>query len=214
VNGGEQDIVFRFSADGGVTWPGEASRIHTPGSRNGMPGVAVLPGGALLAIFEGFWGPAGWGRFTVNAAVSADGGASWPGALRQLVHAPPAAGGRNAGSPQLALCPAAAAAAAAQQQPQRLCAVFMDDEPAAGAGPWPAGASVLASCADARGSAVGNWSAPRALPTATATGFWPSVLALDGALHAVYQTPAGAAQLVDAALDCGGGGGGAAAGGE
>ena len=195
TNGGEQDIVLRFSNDGGRSWSAEASRIHTAGSRNGMPGVAVLPNGYLLAIFEGFWGPDGWGHFTVNSAISNDGGATWPQEMRQIVHAPPAGRSLNAGSPQVAACPAAAGSA------PELCSVFMSDEPGAGVGPWPAGASILSLCAQP----PYNWSAagpPQVVPTDTATGYWPSLLAIDGALHATYQTPPGAAQLVSARISC------------
>jgi hypothetical protein len=53
TNGGEQDIVQQESYDNGATWSPVISRIHTVGSRNGMPGIALLPDGSLLAVFEG-----------------------------------------------------------------------------------------------------------------------------------------------------------------
>jgi hypothetical protein len=46
ANGGEQDIVQRGSPDGGRTWGPPQVVAHTPGSRNGMPGVARLGDGS------------------------------------------------------------------------------------------------------------------------------------------------------------------------
>jgi hypothetical protein len=180
TNGGEQDIVAQASADGGASWAAPFGRLHTPFSRNGMPGVAELPDASLLLVCEGFWGAAGWGHFTVNSARSFDGGRSWQ--QRSVVHAPPA--GANAGSPQVALCGGAAPAA---------CAVFMSSEGGGGGGaPWPGGAHAAALCAPLDGGAAAvPWAragAPRAVAAATATIFWPSLLAdAAGALRAAYQ---------------------------
>ena len=160
-----------------------------------MPGVAALPDGSLVAVFEGFWG-AGWGAYTVNAATSEDGGASW--ARRQVAYAPPP--GRDAGAPQVALCPGAAADAA------RACAVFMTNAPAgAPPPPCPAGATIVELCAPWAPGAGLNFSARGAtvadVPTDSPTAYWPGLI-LDqagGMLRATYQTPAG-----DAAITAGG----------
>lgn len=191
-NGGEQDIVFQFSRDGGASWLPPASRIHSAGSRNGMPGVARLDDGTLVAVFEGFRGA--WGSFSVSAAASSDGGATWPESARAVVHAPPPGSGRNAGSPQIARCPASS---------DLLCFVYMTDEPRAGGAEdvWPAGASIASLCARWTGALNTSSSAPAVVATVTPTAFWPSLLATSAAtLSAVYQTPGGDAELVDAGL--------------
>jgi hypothetical protein len=204
TNGGEQDVVLRSSSDGGGAWGPVDSVLHTPGSRNGMPGLAVLRDGSLLLVCEGFWGARGWGAFTVNSARSLDGGRSW--VQRQVAHAPPAPA--NAGSPQLALC----------RNSTLACAVFMSSEAAAAAAAaaaggassgsaWPDGAHAALLCAAVgEGAAPINWTAARPpvrVPTATATVYWPSFLAESGggggSARVAYQGSDGAAYLSDAA---------------
>ena len=183
----EQDVVFQGSADGGGSWGAITARVHTGGSRNGMPGVALLPDGSQLAVFEGFWGGA-WGAFTVNSARSFDGGASW--VQRQVVHAPPPRA--NAGSPQVALCGGAAGKA---------CAVFMSSEGEAPPGQaWPAGAHAGLLCAPldaANVSAPIDWArggAPTTVATETRYIFWPSLFAAEeGGAQVAYQGSDGAA---------------------
>ena len=121
TNGGEQDVVQHTSTDGGATWGAVDARVHYPGGgRNGMPGVTVpLPDGSMLLIFERPTQNPGWGRFTVQAVRSLDGGATWSN-TSTLVHAPPSTAS-NAGSPQVAWCPAI----------QQVVAVYMSDEPIA-----------------------------------------------------------------------------------
>ena len=191
TNGGEQDVVLRSSSDGGGAWGPVDSVLHTPGSRNGMPGLAVLRDGSLLLVCEGFWGARGWGAFTVNSARSLDGGRTW--VQRQVARAPPAPA--NAGSPQLALCRNSTVA----------CAVFMSSEGGGGGGgAWPDGAHAALLCAPlGAGSAPVDWGAggdPVAVPAATATIYWPSFLASNGSAHVAYQGSDGAAYLVDAGV--------------
>ena len=182
----EQDVVFQGSADGGGSWGAITARVHTGGSRNGMPGVALLPDGSQLAVFEGFWGGA-WGAFTVNSARSFDGGETW--VQRQVVHAPP--GGRaNAGSPQVALCGAAG----------KVCAVFMSSEGESSGEAWPAGAHAGLLCAPldaANASAPIDWArggAPATVATETRFIFWPSLFAAQGGgAQVAYQGSDGAA---------------------
>ena len=187
TNGGEQDIVARGSGDGGATWGGDATRVHTAGSRNGMPGVAELADGSLLLVMEGFWGPHGWGAFTVNAARSFDGGASWP--QRQLVHSP--AAGSNAGSPQVVAVGGGGGA----------CVCYMTSEPpAGGGGAWPGNARLAAvRGAGGNASAPLAWGAPAGVPTLSATALWPSFFS--GA-RVAYQTEEGGAAVADGAA-CG-----------
>jgi hypothetical protein len=184
----EQDIVFQTSTSGGCGWGPVASRVHTDGSRNGMPGVVALPDGSLLVLFEGFWSGV-WGAYTVNSARSFDGGGTW--VQRRVVHAPPAPAQANAGSPQAAACPGKA------------CAVFMTDEGGApGGAQWPAGAHAGLLCAPldaANVSAPIDWAAggaPATVPAETPTVFWPSffVAGPQGASVA-YQGDDGAAYV-------------------
>ena len=198
TNGGEQDVVLRSSSDGGGAWGPVDSVLHTPGSRNGMPGLAVLRDGSLLLVCEGFWGARGWGAFTVNSARSLDGGRTW--VQRQVARAPPAPA--NAGSPQLALCRNSTVA----------CAVCMSSEGGgSGSGSaWPDGAHAALLCAAVGGADAAapiNWTAagaPVRVPTATATIYWPSFLAESSggessSARVAYQGSDGAAYLSDAA---------------
>jgi hypothetical protein len=207
----EQDIVVRASTDGGFTWgPDELSRIHTPGSRNGMPGIAALSDGSLVAVFEGFWGPGGWGAYTVNSARSFDNGKTWP--QRAVVHAP-VNSSYNSGSPQVAACTGSGGTGSKSRTSTGTsstsstststravaCAVYMSDEPAASdvtLPAWPSGAHVAAQCAildAANSSAPLVWDAApvRTVATATPTAFWPGLVvdgtAPDEPLQVTYQ---------------------------
>jgi hypothetical protein len=179
TNGGEQDIVFQTSVDGGTAWNPVSSRIHTTLSRNGMPGVAELHDHSLVVVFEGFW-TGFWGHFTVNSARSFDGGATWP--QQEIVYAPANAGfGPSttycAGSPQVGVCPLTG----------KLVVIFMNNEPLTSASSsgsipaWPAGAHAAVVSAHLNYSNVSaplnfTLSPPAAIPTLTPTIYWPSLL--------------------------------------
>lgn len=220
TNGGQQDIVIQDSADGGATWSAVTGRIHTDGSRNGMPGIIEIAADrSLVAVFEGFWNNAQWGHFTVNSARSFDGGLTWP--QRSTVHVP--AGGNSsvwwdAGSPQIGLCP----------QNGRVAVVYMSNELTTSSSEaprlsWPDGAHlavVTAYVSAANVSAPIDWAAngpPVTVPIITPTAFWPSLL-LDTmpfaslspkslrssgeapSLRVVYQAGDGSGAMVDASL--------------
>lgn len=187
TNGGEQDIVQQESSDGGATWGPRKLIIHTPGSRNGMPGIALLPDSSLLAVFEGFWTGV-WGAFTVNTVRSFDGGETWM--QGEIVYAPPRGSGYNAGSPQVAVCPGSGA----------VRVVFMTSVPAVQSGSrglaaapqaWPNGATLALSSAAlsrANASAPLNFSgSPEYVPLVTPSAYWPSFLYASSGLAVVYQ---------------------------
>lgn len=179
TNGGEQDIVIQDSDDGGSNWSNISSRIHTAGSRNGMPGIVELFDHSLIAVFEGFW-TGEWGHFTVNSARSFDGGITWP--QREIVHTPPpmnnnvspgTAGGNtlSSGSPQVAVCP----------DTGKIVVIYMTNEPSNGSLPWPSGASlgsVSAHLNYSNPTQLLNWTlVPEAIiPITSSFGFWPSFL--------------------------------------
>lgn len=173
TNGGEQDITQQDSWDGGLTWTNVTARVHTPGSRNGMPGLTPLVDGSLLMVMEGFWGAAGWGAFTVGSVRSFDGGATWGQPV--LVHAP--AGGCNAGAPKVGLCAIN----------HKINVVLMSNAPLNGSdcGPdarpgWPGNAVLNVKAAFLNKS---NYSAPLnftgsavgTLPIITPTVLWPAI---------------------------------------
>ena len=167
TNGGEQDIVQVASSDGGRTWGPITARVHTPGSRNGMAGVAQLWDGSLLMVLEGFWGRGGWGAFTVNSVRSFDGGESW--GQPALLHAPP--DGCDAGAPKVGQC-----GLDQHTNTWRITVVFMTNAPANGSAcapgaraAWPSGAAlgVTAGFLDAS-----NTSAPLNM-TAAPVGYVP-----------------------------------------
>lgn len=212
TNGGEQDIVQQESSDGGSTWGSISLRIHTKGSRNGMPGAVELADGSILFVFEGFWG-AGWGHFTVNSVRSLDGGQTWTDAA--VIYAPPVAS--NAGSPQVGVCRSGAiwvvfmcnrrtVATAAppyptQARPRPASTRLAEPTPR-----WPDGAHIWAcrsSLNTTRPLQPLQWSAPQLLPSPdptapTDTALWPSLLhtpAPSPLLALVYQTAGGAAVM-------------------
>lgn len=179
TNGGEQDIAQQESADGGATWGPVTARIHTPHSRNGMPGVAALPDGSLVVVMEGFWTGV-WGAFTVGLARSFDGGATW--GQTTLVHAPPLLSFCHAGAPKVGVCPPAAPGG-----PASVVVGFMDDEPAAGGScplvsVWPNNATLalkVAAMDVANASAPLNFTASPLVrvPTVAPTAVWPALFA-------------------------------------
>jgi hypothetical protein len=193
TNGGEQDIVQQTSRDGGATWGAVDSRVHTAGSRNGMPGVAVGPDGSLVLVFEGFWSGQ-WGHFTVNSVRSFDGGVTW--VQPQIVHAPSLTATCNgvpccAGSPQIGQCGSSVAV------------VYMSNEDHPGGGqpvPWPGGAGVgliTASFSSTNVSAPLEWAAspPSFPPLLSPSALWPSIFTDGPYLRLAYQTNGGAAAL-------------------
>ena len=213
TNGGIQDIVIQNSTDGGFHWM-EQSRIHTDGSRNGMPGIVELFDHSLVAIFEGFWTDI-WGHFTVNSARSFDGGLTWP--QREIVHTPPSAGfGPNghtlcSGSPQINICP----------DTGKIVVVYMTNEPNNGSQPWPAGASlgsVSAHLNYSNPAQLLNWTlVPEAIiPITTKAAYWPSFLSdpqdplrktstkngkgIDYSMRIAYQGDDSAAYITDSTV--------------
>eukprot|EP01084_Bolivina_argentea_P291901 501740_1 len=83
----EQDIRMKYSNDNGVSWSSnDFITCNVTNSRNGMPGVTQLIDGSLLIVMEGFWGPYGWGYFTINSLRSFDCGETWND--KQLLYAP------------------------------------------------------------------------------------------------------------------------------
>lgn len=203
TNGGEQDIVFHHSTDGGATWSSVMSRLHTPLSRNGMPGVVEVgapfwPGAAasLVVVFEGFW-TLTWSHFTVNYARSFDGGITWP--EYGIVHAPSVLSGWCSGSPQIGYCPGTG----------KLSVVYMSNENGNSSIPWPAGAhiSLISTRPPATPGAPLNWTAaghPGVVPTLTPTAFWPSFFldyyddpAPEYSLRVAYQCSDGGAGITD-----------------
>ena len=188
TNGGEQDIVFQTSRDGGVTWGGVWSRVHTSGSRNGMPGLALLSDGSLFLVFEGFWGTAGWGHYTVNSMRSFDHGETWgqPG----IVHAPANSSLSNAGSPQVAQCRVSG----------DITVVFMSSEKAFSSYAWPDGAHIGTVTTHLSGD---NASSPLVFPamagtvTTPTTIYWPSLFCDESLTQRIaYQSLSGAAELI------------------
>lgn len=201
TNGGEQDVVQQDSTDGGATWSAVSARVHTAGSRNGMPGVAALPDGSLVMVMEGFWSGL-WGHFTVNSVRSYDQATTWTDPV--IVHAPSISSGANAGSPQVGVVPALAGSPGLAA----VCAVYMSSEPTPPAGiAWPAGAHIASQCLPLNASqpaATLDWASAtvRIVNTSSATAFWPSVF-LDTTAHpaallrVAYQTDSGAAMLTN-----------------
>lgn len=225
TNGGEQDIVEQRSVDYGATWSSAvAARIHTPGSRNGMPGVVELPDTSLMMVFEGFWTGL-WGSFTVNSARSFDAGDSW--VQRQIVHAPAVLTECNgpgvpccAGSPQIGMCfPNSTSPAPV------LAVLFMSNEnhpgtpyPAGarkrthpdggnvqGPVPWPGNAGiglVLAPLDGQNITAPVNWTAygtqPTFLPLLSSSALWPAVFLDLSPPHSTHAEGAAAVPLLRA----------------
>ena len=195
TNGGEQDVVRQTSTDGGATWSADDVRLHTAGSRNGMPGVAQLADGSLLCVFEGF-GSAGWNHFQVHSMRSFDNGATWSQPV--VVHAPTSSA-FNSGSPQVAVCP----------QTGKIVVVFMSDEPLPPAetrAAWPDGAHI--GVVSARLNPA-NISTPLVFPASAdvvptpSTVYWPSLLldalgtkgSIEFSLRVAFQGNDGAAYI-------------------
>jgi len=96
----DQRIEMRTSADGGKTWGTPVIVACRKGSRDGMPAVARLTTGELLAVFEAQDLPPY--RFVIRGVRSDDGGKSWS-KDRELVYRPsnPALNRWSAGAPSL-----------------------------------------------------------------------------------------------------------------
>lgn len=191
TNGGEQDIVERVSIDAGKSWGADVARLHTAGSRNGMPGAAQLQDGSVVVVFEAFL-PGAWGAYVVNSARSFDRCASFP--QQALVHVPPRGTG-DAGSPQIAVDPRIGS---------RAIAVYMSNEPvsevasglvrAASGVRWPDGAHVgvmeaYINATDPLAPLQWGPTPTKVLPLATTTAFWPSLFVEGGnrGVFGVYQ---------------------------
>lgn len=205
TNGGEQDIVERVSIDAGKSWGANVARLHTAGSRNGMPGAAQLQDGSVVVVFEAFL-PGAWGAYVVNSARSFDRCASFP--QRALVHVP-LRGTGNAGSPQIGVDPRIGG---------RAIAVYMSNEPTSQVTSggvvrtssgvrWPDGAHVGVVEAHINATdplAPLQWGpAPeKFLPLATSTAYWPSLFVESGSrgLFGVYQGGDSVAYIAAGAL--------------
>lgn len=99
-NGGLQSIVWQLSRDKGTSW--EAAVTISDGrehqSRDGMPGLARLPNGTIVLVFEGFWAH-GPGHFSVQMRTSHDDGDTFDSG--RVIYAT-AELKANAGAPQVA----------------------------------------------------------------------------------------------------------------
>ena len=187
TNLGEQDVVRQTSTDGGKTWGAVDARIHTPGSRNGMPGVVEVADGSAVIVFEGFWGPFGWNHFTVQSCRSFDRGATW--IQCGILHAPTSSD-FNSGSPQVAMCPGTT----------KIVAVFMTSDPSSSGSAWPDGAHIGIVSGHLNAT---NITAPivfpstaSVVPTAT-TAYWPATFYDEAqqSLRVSYNPPDSSAQL-------------------
>ncbi|KAH9905880.1 glycoside hydrolase family 93 protein [Xylariomycetidae sp. FL2044] len=176
-----QETFVVTSADGGATWssPPRCLRCHGEREdlRDGMQGVVAardaMPDGhgdmdALVMVFE----TTRRGTFSVEYAVSYDGGRSW--GARDVVYCPPSAsttttgegGGRsrrNAGAPQIVAVGG-----------RRLVVVFMTDEDSEAAPAWPDRAAVKAVFSEGLQGGKAQWTAPLTIHPATC--FWPGVM--------------------------------------
>ncbi len=71
----DQDIVMRRSMDGGLTWGPIVTVATQSGRRDGMPSVARLADGSLMAVFESL--PNGAGIARIDRIISTDNGSTW-----------------------------------------------------------------------------------------------------------------------------------------
>lgn len=97
----DQTIEKIESGDAGKTWSSAVTVASCKGSRDGMPGAVILPGGEILVVFEAQdLAPY---RFVIRSVRSHDGGKTWSTG-RELVYRPShAMGGRwSAGAPSIA----------------------------------------------------------------------------------------------------------------
>lgn len=184
----EQDIAMQTSCDGGVTWGAMQTVVHTPQSRNGMPGVAFLDEPRrqhLVCIFEGFWGGSqkGWGRYTVNTVRSADGGMTWGNGTTVFV--PPNQTEFNAGAPQILIKPGTGAVYAS------FMTNFDPRDPAkAPTSKWPgdAYAGTLKSLAPLTPGSPIQWPQKPDIQSAKPFVFWPSLFCATGSTGGAAKT--------------------------
>jgi hypothetical protein len=155
-----QDILVRDSSDAGASWGAPRIVATAAGSRDGMPGVAALGDGSLVAVFEAFRQPGVNNRFVVRAVQSTDGGLTWGN--RHLVFAP-ADPNRHAGAPQIATL-----------ADGRLVVSFMTDDGEATTA-WPGGAAtrvILSSGVPTAGTLA--W-ATETITVAPPASYWPGL---------------------------------------
>jgi len=171
-DGGDQDIVLRRSSNSGVDWGPRITVASQGGSRDGMPAVATLQDGSLVAIFESFRAP-GVPKFVVRTVRSDDDGLSWDRRADVYV---PGDSSRNAGSPYVIAL-----------DDGRLVASFMTDEDATSTD-WPNAASAKLLVSQVTSSdAPLSWAAA-AVEGAAAPVYWPSlVVDDDGDVLLLYE---------------------------
>lgn len=186
----DQDTMLVRSADGGRSWTAPAQRVSGAGERlrDGMVGVAKTrdrgdrrgrgesepepepdPVEKQVAIMV--METTRTGRYSVEAAVSYDGGNSFSG--RQVVYE--ARRGRNAGAPQIA-----------SFADGSLAVVFMTDEDSAAEPRWPGGAAVKAVFSGPPEDGKLRWTEPVLVGEAESS--WPGIMRVaDDAVLAVYE---------------------------
>ena len=186
TNHGNQSIVWQRSPDLGKSWlpldarGGEGGVISDgseEGTRDGMPGVAVLADGSVLAVFERGQRLGGRFLFRVMARRSFDGGSTWGGA-RGVYNASRA--GYNAGAPQVVVHRTSSGGGGASKAVVTVS--FMTDEDATGAASWVGDASVKVLTArngGAGGAPLDFVAADRELVRAGPGALWPGLVATE-----------------------------------
>jgi hypothetical protein len=187
TNHGNQSIVWQRSPDLGKSWlpleargGGEGGVISDgseEGTRDGMPGLAVLADGSVLAVFERGQRLGGRFLFRVMARRSFDGGITWGGA-RGVYNASRA--GYNAGAPQVVVHRKSSEGGGASEAVVTVS--FMTDEDATGPASWVGDASV--KVITARNGGVGGApldfvAADRELVRAGPGALWPGLVATE-----------------------------------
>ncbi len=130
------------------------------GSRDGMPSVAKLADGSLIAIFESFRAPS-TPKFVVRTVQSKDGGLTWTNRPDLYV---PVNASKNAGAPCIVALPDG-----------RLVASFMTDEDSA-AQSWPGQAAVkIVGSKGIPTFASVAWDAASVQTAVAAPGYWPAL---------------------------------------